>query len=124
MREDAREEDGRRSDKRLKLNLRVYYGPSQKTILSGFIVDLSSGGLFLQTEYPLGVGDHLSLIFSLPDFEKSVSCKARVAWANAGSNETSNDLPIGVGLQFLDLLLEDVVTIAKFVENYEVSAAW
>ena len=51
-----------RSSKRLKSELRVYYGPSQQTILSSFSVDLSTGGLYLQTEYPLVVDDVLMLI--------------------------------------------------------------
>ena len=111
---------------RLKSELRVYYGPTQQTILSGFSVDLGTGGLFLQTEYPLAINDRMVLIFSLPDHEKSVSCDARVAWVNKDrdSDEENNDYPSGVGLQFADLSLEDVTAISGFVENYGVEAAW
>ena len=38
--------------KGMKAELRVYYGPSQKMVLYGFSVDMSSGGLFLKTETP------------------------------------------------------------------------
>jgi len=113
-----------RSSKRLKSELRVYYGPSQQTILSGFSVDLSTGGLYLQTEYPLVVDDVLMLIFSLPGQGKSVSCKARVAWSNSESDSRKQELPPGVGLQFVDLPLEDLMLISTFIEKYEVEAAW
>ena len=115
-----------RTGMRLKSELRVYYGPTQQTILSGFSVDLSTGGLFLQTEYPLVINDSLRLIFSLQDQEKSVSCEARVAWVNKDRNidAENNAYPAGVGLQFADLSLEDVRAISSFVENYEVEAAW
>ena len=116
----------KRTGIRLKSELRVYYGPTQQTILSGFSVDLSAGGLFLQTEYPLAINDKMNLIFSLPDHEKSVSCDARVAWVNKDrdSDAKNNDYPSGVGLQFTDLSLEDVTAISGFIENYEVEAAW
>ena len=114
----------KRTGIRLKSELRVYYGPTQQTILSGFSVNLSTGGIFLQTEYSFAINDRLVLIFSLPDQEKSVSCDARVAWVNRDSDAENNDYPSGVGLQFTDLSLEDVTAISGFIENYEVEAAW
>ena len=111
-----------RSSQRLKSELRVYYGPTQQTILSGFSVDLSTGGLFLQTEYPFAINDDLILIFSLPGQKKSVSCKARVTWCNKDTEK--NEFPSGVGLQFVDLSLADVRNISDFVENYDVEAVW
>ena len=111
-----------RSSQRLKSEMRVYYGPTPQTILSGFSVDLSTGGLFLKTEYPFAINDDLILIFSLPGQEKSVSCKARVTWCNKDTEK--NEFPFGVGLQFVDLSLADVRTISDFVENYDVEAVW
>ena len=113
-----------RSGKRLKSELCVYYGPNQQTILSGFSVDLSAGGLFLQTEYPLSVADKLILIFSLPGHEKAVSCQARVAWLNSDRASNENNYPVGAGVQFVDLSLEEVLAIADFVENYQIEASW
>ena len=113
-----------RSGKRLKSELRVYYGPNQQTILSGFSVDLSAGGLFLKTEYPLSIEDKLILIFSLPGQEQTVSCQARVAWLNSDRASSENNYPAGAGLQFVDLSLEEIRSIADFVENYQIEAAW
>ena len=112
------------SVKRLKSELRVYFGPSQQTILSGFSIDLSSGGLYLKTEFPLKVDEQVSLIFSLPGQKKSVACQARIAWVNPEGCSRKNDFPPGVGLQFIELSLEHVLAISRFIENYEMKAAW
>jgi len=58
--------------KRLKSEMRAYYGPSLQTVLSDFSVDFSTGGLYLKTNIPLGVDDDLMLTFSLPGQEKSL----------------------------------------------------
>lgn len=113
-----------RSCRRMKAEVRVYYGPSRQTILSGFSIDLSVGGLYLKTLYPLCVGDVLTLIFSLPGQDKSIKCDARVAWGNFDDHPDECNLPPGAGLQFVDLSLEDVRAIADFVENYQVEPAW
>ena len=114
-----------RSGKRLKSELRVYYGPSKQIMLAGFSIDLGIGGLYLQTAFPLDIGSNLTLIFSLPDHEKSVSCKAKVAWDNSENQPPhKSELPSGVGLQFIDLHPGDLVLISKFIEKHELEAAW
>ena len=124
MKDNADRPNAECSGNRLKSEMRVYYGPSQQTILSGFTVDLSTGGLFLKAEFPLKLDEKLILIFSLPGQNKVLSCKARVAWANFEGDTIKPELPPGVGLQFVDLSLEDVMLISKFIENYELEAAW
>ena len=61
------------NDNRLKSEMRVYYGPTQQTVLSGFSLDLSTGGLYLKTDYDFKVDENLMLIFSLPEQEKTIS---------------------------------------------------
>ncbi len=124
MKNNADGPNAESSGNRLKSEMRVYYGPSQQTILSGFTVDLSTGGLFLRVEFPLKIDEKLTLIFSLPGQNKTLSCKARVAWANIEGNTVKPELPPGVGLQFVDLSPEDVMLISKFIETYEVEAVW
>ena len=107
---------------RLKSEMRVYYGPSPQTVLSDFSVDLSTGGLYLKTDIPLGIGDDLMLTFSLPGQEKkSVSCGARVAWVNQEVNPLKPELPSGVGVQFIDLAPEDLASIASCLD---IEAIW
>jgi len=108
--------------KRLKSEMRAYYGPSLQTVLSDFSVDFSTGGLYLKTNIPLGVDDDLMLTFSLPGQEKkSVSYGARVAWVNQEENPLKPELPSGVGVQFIDLAPEDLASIASCLD---IEAIW
>ena len=103
--------------KRLKSEMRVYYGAPPQTVLSDFSVDLSTCGLYLKTKMPLGIDDDLMLIFSLPgQDEKAVSCSARVAWINREKNPLKSELPSGLGVQFVDLAPEDLASIASCLE--------
>ena len=103
--------------KSLKAELRVYYGPSQEKILYGFSVDMSTGGLFLKTEIPFFVKDRVMLSFTLPDVNKTVNCRAMVAWVNLEGEPKKPDLPPGIGLQFLDLSTEYLDSIQSLLKH-------
>lgn len=118
------EQDSRREHKRLKTKLQVYFGPTKETILSGFSVDISAGGLFLQTKYPFKQNDELRLIFTLPDQEASISCDAKVAWANTDIDGTIQETKSGVGLEFVNLSLENLMSISKFIDESDIESDW
>lgn len=103
--------------KPLKAELRVYYGPSQTMVLCGFTVDMSSGGLFLKTETPFVVEDKVLLSFTLPDANKVINCSAKVAWVNLPDKPKKPELPAGVGLQFLDLSTEYLMSIQSLLKH-------
>ncbi len=101
----------------MKAELRVYYGPSQKIVLYGFSVDMSSGGLFLKTETPFSVNETVLLSFTLPDVNKVVNCSAKVAWVNLEDEPRKPELPTGIGLQFLDLSTEYFMSIQSLLNH-------
>ena len=103
--------------KSLKAELRVYYGPSQKMLLYGFSVDLSSGGLFLNTEAQFSVDDKLILSFTLPDVDKTVTCRATVAWVNSKDEPRKPALPTGIGIRFLDPSAECLDSIQSLLKH-------
>jgi uncharacterized protein (TIGR02266 family) len=112
----------RRSSVRLKAEIRVYYGDYHSKLLTGYSVNLTSGGIFLATTCPFDVDDNVKLKFSMPgQEEQAVSCNARVAWINYEDNWLKPEYPTGVGLQFVDLSPEDLCSIVGFLE---VKAAW
>lgn len=112
----------RRSSLQLKTDVRVYYGALQSKLLTGYSVDLSTGGAFLTTDYPFDVDDSITVKFSIPGKEeKTVSCKARVTWVNNGTNQCKPEYPPGAGLQFVDLAEEDLQSMASFLE---IEATW
>ena len=101
----------------LRAELRVYYGPSQEMVLYGFSVDMSSGGLFLKTKTRFSVNDKVLLSFTLPDADKVVNCSAKVAWVNSQDEPKKPELPPGVGLQFLDLSTEYLMSIQSLLKH-------
>ena len=109
---------------RLKAEVRVSYGPSHGTLLAGFCIDLSSGGLYLQTDFPLEVGESLILRFSLPDQDKIVTCNSRVAWVNTKKNRLRPESPPGAGIQFVDMSIEEVKSIHRFLKHNEIKPTW
>lgn len=112
----------RRSSVRFKAEIRVYYGDYQSKLLTGCSVDLSAGGIFLATTCPFDVDDNVKLKFSIPgQEEKAVSCDARVAWINYEDKRLKPEYPTGGGLQFDDLVPEDLRSIVGFLE---IEAAW
>ena len=108
--------------KSLKAELRVYYGASQTMILYGFSVDMSSGGLFLQTDTEFSVNEKVMLSFTLPDANKVINCSAKVAWVNSQEEPRKPDLPAGIGLQFLDLSTEYLMSIQSLLQHDGVEA--
>ena len=101
----------------LQAELRVYYGPSRETVLYGFSVDMSTGGLFLKTDVPLSIHEEVLLSFTLPDVNKVVNCRAKVAWVNREENPNKPSLPTGVGLQFLEPSGEYLASIQSLLRH-------
>lgn len=113
-----------RNSARIKAQIRVYYGPAPQKLLSEFSVDLSSGGLYIKTDFPLSVDENLTLRFTLPDQKGMVSCQARVAWVNQKEKPRKPELPAGMGIQFVELSLEDMRSIRRFLEHNELEPSW
>ena len=113
-----------RAGGRLRAEVRVYYGPKPQKLLDNFSVDMSTGGLYIQTEHPLPVGEELTLRFSLPNDQKTISCKAQVAWHNDPDKPKKPNMPAGMGVQFTDLSLDDLHSIRRFLEHSELDPSW
>ena len=66
-----------------------------------YATTLGAGGMFLQTELPLGRGELVKVRFRVPDGELLHELEAKVTWRH----EARPDGPVrtpGVGLQFVD----------------------
>lgn len=99
----------KRASPRIPAKLEVFYGQDEK--LSGYAasysVNMSVGGLFLETDNPLTPGEKLNLRFSLPGNNHPISCQGRVAWATAPGSSDKSSHPAGMGIEFLDLAEEN-----------------
>ena len=92
--------------------------------MSNYSVNMSTGGLFIETVTPLTVDTPLLVEFMLPVKNKFITCKARVAWVNAPGALIKPSLPPGMGIQFIDLSLENIQTIRKFLNEHDPKPIW
>jgi type IV pilus assembly protein PilZ len=103
----------RRAD-RLQHELLVAY----RTV-DGFITDwavnISRGGIFINTRNPLPVGTTVRLIISLPDAAFPFDLSGRVTRVNEFDNP-SNQVA-GMGIEFIDIDDEKRGRIERFVER-------
>jgi uncharacterized protein (TIGR02266 family) len=103
---------------RVSVQMTVRYGSgSDRKQLSDFSINVSTGGLFIETDAPLSVDTPLSLEFSLPGHPTPVCCQGRVAWLNAPGHRQNPRLPSGMGIQFVELALEDMRLVRAFTHQ-------
>jgi len=99
---------------RLEHELLVAY----KTV-DGFITDwavnISRGGIFINTRNPLAVGTTVRLIISLPDTAFPFDLSGRVTRVNHPHNPSNH--VSGMGIEFLDVEDEKRERIERFVER-------
>jgi hypothetical protein len=91
----------RRTRPRLVTNLKVTYR-NERCSGIGYTLDLSMGGLFLQTSDSLAKGESLELMFHVPveGQRKPVRCSGRIVHLRAPQEVEEAELEPGVGLEF------------------------
>jgi type IV pilus assembly protein PilZ len=95
-----------RRQPRLPISLEVAYRTAGAFLVS-YSINLSKGGIFLETSQPLEVGEHVTLRFDVPGVGP-LEVVGTVAWVRNGSHD---GLPDGMGIQFeqLDQQYGDVI---------------
>jgi uncharacterized protein (TIGR02266 family) len=108
----------RRVALRVPVQMTVRYGVgADQRKLSDYSLNLSTGGLFIETQHPPPINTPLTLEFNLPGRHISVRCRGRVAWLNLPGRKLQPALPAGMGVQFLDLSLEDMRLVRIFIKQ-------
>lgn len=107
---------------RLRINYRC--GADIDRLLSNYSVNLSTGGIFLETAELLPIESPLDVQFILPDDGRVIKCSGRVSWLNHPESIKNKSLPVGMGLQFIDMSLDDVDSIRHFIKNQVLTAVW
>lgn len=94
---------------------------SDQRTISGASSNLSMGGLFIAADADVVKGDLIDVVFSLPKYpDRLIKAKARVAWVNP--RKRVSPLPVGFGVQFVDLREEDSLEIRDYVGQVCVAA--
>lgn len=109
---------------RVKVRLAIYYGLTRHRLLTDYAVNVSSGGIYIETDNFLPVGTTLFVEFMLPASDMQIISRAKVAWTNEPGNLKSLVLPPGMGLQFIDLSLEDIRAIRDFLSRDDIAPVW
>lgn len=110
---------------RFKVKIAISYGGAdEQKLLTDYAVNMSTGGMFIETWNILPVDTWLMVDFNLPEKAVPISCKARVAWTNPPEEIKKPFLPPGIGLQFIDLSLESIHEIRIVLHNSELTPTW
>jgi uncharacterized protein (TIGR02266 family) len=104
--------------------LRVHFGTNQESLLTDYAINVSTGGVFIETSMLLPVDTMLSLEFILPQNVETISCEARVAWTNHPERIMNQNLPTGMGLQFLNLSPNDMKSIREYIKKEALMPFW
>ncbi len=113
-----------RKEPRYAVHVKVMFSEQQDQILTDYTVNLNAGGLFLASPEPVPVGTELFVEFSLSEEEQVVRCQARVAWVNDATNPQKRDLPVGMGLEFVDISNDERAMVEDYIEQNALTADW
>lgn len=97
----------------------VHCGRRGTTFISRGL-DLSSGGIFLESAEELADGESLELQIQLgrPGSDASwMNCKGEIAWRNRRGQLTKPSHPVGFGVRFTWMTVEDSGALHDFLEN-------
>ena len=83
-------------------------------------VDISEGGAFLRSDYLLEIGDTVEVAFRLPNSDKQLNVRARVAWVTRNHQLKGE---AGMGLEFLELPASTRAIIAEFIKTQRLQLA-
>jgi len=69
----------------------------------GKCLDLSGGGMFVESQAEIPAGSQATLSFKLPNEPAGISCSAKVMWQNRKPNPMKPHYPHGLGIMFVEL---------------------
>jgi uncharacterized protein (TIGR02266 family) len=104
--------------------IKVRYETGLQETLTDYSVNLSTGGLFLKTNDVLPVDTKFLIEFTVPVRSAPICCKARVAWINEPQKLIKQDMPPGMGLQFIEISLSDIDAIREYLSGGRLIASW
>ena len=104
-------------------SLRVEFAVGHRT-LTNYSVNLSTGGLFLETAELQPVDTLLVVEIVLPGQAAPITCACRVAWINQPQQPLKPELPGGMGLQFCNLPLAELTAIREFIRTGSLVPTW
>jgi len=109
---------------RFLARIAIYSGPTLSDLVTDYSINISTGGVFIETTKILPEDTAVIVKFCLPDADNLIVTNARVAWTNEPGAFKKASLPPGMGLQFLDLSLEDMHAIRTYLDKGKFVPTW
>jgi uncharacterized protein (TIGR02266 family) len=106
-----------RRAKRFPLKVEVTYG-SEHNFYTGFIENLSSGGLFVATHEPVAVGESYEISFTVPGLGRTCAALCEVCWVRE-HNPTNPEMVPGMGLKFIRIDADARAAVELFIKHRE-----
>ncbi|MBE0500071.1 MAG: PilZ domain-containing protein [Desulfuromonadales bacterium] len=103
-----------RAAPRIESFLVVSCGADLDELHEGWIRNINTGGCYIETTELLPIDYRINIQFSPKEGDELLCCRARVAWVNHPEWIKCEQLPPGMGVQFIDL---DEAT-AEQIQNY------
>ena len=104
--------------------LQIHFRKDNGQLMSDYSINLSSGGVYLETMNLMEVNTPLLAEFEIPDCKDNITCKARVAWVNHPNMIKDQNIPVGMGIQFNDLSSEDMDHIRHYIQEESLFPRW
>jgi len=118
------EKTEKKSNPRYLTRIAIFHGTYQNQILTDYSINISTGGVFIESSMILPEDTELTVKFSLPDSDNIIIAKSRVAWTNGPDSIKKTSLPPGMGVQFLDLSMEDMHAIRTYLDKGNFKPTW
>jgi uncharacterized protein (TIGR02266 family) len=113
-----------RAQIRYVARLQIHFGKEASHLLADYAINLSTGGVFLETTNLMEENTPLTAEFVLPHSNAVINCKARVAWVNDPNHMKNQNLPVGMGIQFLGLSEESLDAIRNYIREERLEPMW
>jgi len=108
--------DERRAHPRVQLRIDVNYG-NVGLFHTNTILNISQGGLFIQTDSPLDLGTEIELTFTLPGASQEIQATGLVVWRHAPTPSKISSHTPGMGIKLKRIAAQDLAQIRTFVEE-------
>ena len=111
--------DGRTARRYRRFPLKVEVGyATDHNFYTGFLENLSSGGLFIATHQPTQIGEVMEVTFTVPGIPAPCIAIAQVTWLR-DYDASNDDMVPGMGLKFIQLDPKVRAAVELFIKHRE-----
>ncbi len=81
------------------------------------ILNISRGGVYIQTDSPHPLGTEIDLEFALPGIEETIKAKGLVVWVHERAKTSISSYQPGMGIKFKEISPEGLTAITTCVDK-------